>query len=78
MKAVVFGAGKYGKELKRGLEKYCGVEILAICDNDAAKWDKEIDNIRIISPDSLLKLSFDKVFISLMFGETFGGGKTAG
>jgi hypothetical protein len=71
MKAVVFGAGKYGKELKRGLEKYCGVEILAICDNDAAKWDKEIDNIRIISPDSLLKLSFDKVFISLMFGETF-------
>jgi len=30
MKAAVFGAGKYGKALKRGLEKYCGVEELAI------------------------------------------------
>lgn len=71
MRAVVFGAGKYGKALKRGLQKYCGAEILAICDNDAKKWGEEIDDIRIISPDSLSKLSFDKVFISLMFGEQF-------
>ncbi len=71
MKAVVFGAGKYGKALKRGLEKYCGVDVLAICDNDTEKWDKEIDGIQIISPDRLLQLSFDKIFISLMFGEEF-------
>lgn len=71
MKAVVFGAGKYGTALKRGLEKYCGVEILAICDNDAEKRDKEIDDIRIVSPDSLMQLPFDKVFISLMYGEKF-------
>ena len=71
MKAAVFGAGKYGKALKRGLEKYCGVEVLAICDNDPQKWDKEIDDIRITNPDRLSELSLDKVFISLMFGETF-------
>lgn len=71
MKAVMFGAGKYGIALKRGLEKYCGVEILAICDNDAKKWGKEIDGIQIMRPNGLFDLSFDKVFISLMFAEKF-------
>ena len=37
MEAVVFGAGVYGKYLKRGLEKYCGIHICAICDNDEKK-----------------------------------------
>lgn len=71
MKAVVFGAGKYGRALKRGLEKYCGVEIVAVCDNDAEKWGEKIDEVQIISPDRLMQIFFDKIFISLMFGELF-------
>lgn len=37
MRAIIFGWGKYGKALKRGLEKYYGIEFLAICDNDEKK-----------------------------------------
>lgn len=68
MNGVVFGGGFYGKALKRGLEKYCGVEIDAVIDNDKEKWGMLIDNIPIISPDQLLKMSFDKIFICLMRG----------
>lgn len=71
MKAVIFGAGKYGTALKRGLEKYCGVEVMAICDNDSGKWGKQIDSVRIISPDEIRQIPFEKIFISLMFGELF-------
>lgn len=37
MQAVIFGWGTFGKVLKKGLEKYCGMEIVAICDNDEKK-----------------------------------------
>ena len=38
MQAVMFGWGTFGQVLKRGLEKYCGIDIVAICDNDKNKW----------------------------------------
>lgn len=41
MESVIFGAGRLGKTLKRGLEKYCGVHISAICDNDESKWGRK-------------------------------------
>lgn len=63
MESVVFGAGSFGIILKRGLEKYCGVHICAICDNDESKWGKEIDNVKICSPQKLLDMNFEKIFI---------------
>jgi len=38
MKVVIFGCESYGKALKKGLEKYYGIEVVAICDNDEKKW----------------------------------------
>ncbi len=38
MQAVIFGWGKYGKALKSGLEKYYGVKVVAICDNNEEVW----------------------------------------
>ena len=41
MVSVIFGAGRYGKILKRGLEKHCGVHICAAFDNDESKWGRK-------------------------------------
>ena len=38
MQALIFGWGTYGKTLRRGLEKYYGIDIVAVCDNDENKW----------------------------------------
>lgn len=63
MESAVFGAGKYGKILKRGLEKYCGVHICTICDNDESKWGEKIDNVIISSPQKLIDMNFEKIFV---------------
>lgn len=63
MGSVIFGAGYWGETLKRGLEKYCGVRICAIIDNDKSKWGKKIDDVVISSPQLLLDMNFEKVFV---------------
>ena len=65
IKAVIFGGGSYGKMLKKGLEKYYDVKIIAICDNDRDKWGGVIDNISVINPMQLLTVPFDKIFICI-------------
>lgn len=70
-RAVVFGAGKYGRSLTRGLQKYCGVTIAAICDNDNAKWGSYIDDILVISPQELMADDFDLIFICMRKGNQF-------
>ena len=66
MESVVFGAGQWGKIFKRGLEKYCGVHIFAICDNDESKWGGKIGNVIISSPQKLIDMNFEKIFVCVM------------
>lgn len=66
MEAAIFGVGNRCEKLKRGLEKYCGVQICAIFDNDENKWGKKIDNVVISSPQKLTDINFDKIFICIM------------
>lgn len=63
VEGIIFGAGNLGKGLKRGLEKHYDIHICAICDNDKNKWGGILDNILIIPPHELLKISFEKIFI---------------
>lgn len=70
-RAVVFGAGKYGRSLIRGLQKYCGVTIIAICDNDNTKWGGVIDDILVISPQQLMIYDFEMIFICIRQGNLF-------
>lgn len=46
---VLFGAGNLGRMTLRGLRK-AGVEPLAFSDNDASKWDKTIDGLKVLPP----------------------------
>lgn len=46
---VLFGAGNLGRATLRGLRK-AGVEPLAFSDNDAAKWGKTIDGLKVLPP----------------------------
>ena len=50
-KLFVFGSGKYADEFL-AMYRY-DYEILGILDNDSEKWNKELYNIPIISPDVL-------------------------
>lgn len=65
MGSVIFGAGHWGKSLKRGLEKYCGVHICAIFDNDESKWGEKIDDVVISSPQKLIDMKFERVFVAV-------------
>ena len=49
--------------LKKGLENYYDIHICAICDNDKQKYGERIDNVKIISPQDLSNIFFDKVFV---------------
>lgn len=70
-KAVIFGAGNYGRTLLRGLQKYCDVIINAISDNDVTKWGNYIEGIQVIAPQELLKDDFDIIFICIRKGNQF-------
>ena len=63
MEAVIFGAGAWCKGLKKGLEKYFGVHICAIFDNDETRWGEKIDNVVISPPEKLIDTNFEKVFV---------------
>jgi len=49
-RVVLFGAGKVGKAFLRCLRK-AGVEPLAFSDNDANKWNTQIDGLTVLPPD---------------------------
>lgn len=52
---VVFGAGKSGEKAVRVLLKE-NVEVLAVTDNEKAKWGQEISGVPVISPESAASL----------------------
>lgn len=62
----MFGAAGNGQRL---YHKVCQrYEVVAYTDNDAQKWGEECNSVEIISPQELIKLSFDVVVITSMPG----------
>lgn len=66
MESAIFGLGTRAEIFKRGLEKYCGIHICAIFDNDESKWGEKIDNVRVSPPQKLSDTNFEKIFICVM------------
>lgn len=66
MGSVVFGAGLWGIQLKRALENHYGVHVCAIITNNERKWGEKVDNVVISSPQILLDMDLEKVFICAM------------
>jgi len=46
---VLFGVGVLGRQTLAGLRKL-GVQPLAFCDNDARRWNTEVDGLMVLSP----------------------------
>ena len=65
---VIFGASTLGKA---AYEMYkVSHKIICFCDNDKNKWGKDINGVRIVSPDSLNMLNKDfEVLIASMYYE---------
>lgn len=62
---AIFGAGTVGKGIKKGLEKYYGIHICKIFDNDENKWGEKIDDVIIFPPQKLVDIDLEKVFICI-------------
>lgn len=60
MKIAVFGTGKYYSIYKKW---FINVEIAAFLDNDKSKQGKLLDGVPIISPDEILTLKIDRIYI---------------
>lgn len=63
MSSVIFGVGDWGKWFKRCLENYFGMDICAIVTNRKHKWGEKIDDVEISSPQRLVGMNFEKVFV---------------
>ncbi len=46
---VLFGVGVLGRRTLAGLRKL-GIQPLAFCDNDAGRWNTEVDGLTVLSP----------------------------
>ncbi len=64
MKAIIFGCGGIGVEVKRKLENE-GMEILTFVDNDEKKWGKSIGECRIDPPDKIMAYDYDYVAVAM-------------
>lgn len=61
-RAVIFGCGKYGKELCALLDKQ-EMEIAAFCDNKEILWGTECCGIEIMSPESCNRKYADAAYL---------------
>ncbi len=64
MKIAVFGTGKklqYEKENRR--ELFEKLNIVAYLDNKQSLWGETIDGIRIICPDKIVEMDYDKIVL---------------
>lgn len=63
-KAIIFGCGGVGKEVKKKLE-LDGIEVIAFSDNDEKKWKDTFEGCMVIRPKDISMFSFDVVAIGL-------------
>lgn len=65
MKVILFGAGyRLGYFLKND-ERAKKIEIMAITDNSQMKWGNIVSGYRIVSPNIVNEIEFDKIIITL-------------
>lgn len=62
MRAVIFGTGKVCQSIRHELKE--NIEIVAFLDNDVLKWEEALDGIPICSPNEILCLEYDLVFLA--------------
>jgi len=53
-KKCIFGTGKYGEQVYKAMREY-GLKIDCFSDNNPAKWNKQIEGIKVIAPANLTK-----------------------
>ncbi len=60
MNIALFGAGKFGKMIKNHIEKTTEYTVKYFIDNNPKLYEKQIENLPIISFDQLLECMYDK------------------
>lgn len=60
MNILLFGTGDYYQRYKAW---FSSASVLALLDNDASKWGTRIDGHIVLSPQEVIKLSYDRIFI---------------
>lgn len=67
---ILFGAG-YGSELLINYLREKGRinSVIFIVDNDASMWGKNLCDVKICPPDSLMRTDFDKIYVTSISGE---------
>lgn len=66
---VIFGTGSYGKKVYNYFIKKNDFEIVAFADNDTKKQNTLLFSIKIISPNELKMLEFEKIIIASSYGD---------
>lgn len=64
MNVVLFGTGCDFIRYIRRFDEDAMASIIAIADNDSSKWEMAINGIKVISPQNISDLSFDKIYIA--------------
>lgn len=71
-KIVIWGTGRKGREIYFGGGVLrAGLEIVAYTDSDPKKWGKTINNIPIISPEQLINIKYDYIFVAICHPTAF-------
>lgn len=60
-KVIIFGSGSFGIRIYESIKFEYDVQYF--CDNDNNKWDSEVFGIKVISPNKLKMLEYDKKII---------------
>lgn len=68
-KIVIFGTGSYGKKVYNYFIKKSDFDIVSFADNDIAKQNTLLFNKKILNPNELKKLEFDKIIIASSYGD---------
>lgn len=63
-KIVLYGAGRRCKNLCRIIQQ-TNIEIVAIVDNDSAKWGEEVEGYRVLSPDKVIRFTDTSLCITI-------------
>lgn len=69
MRVIIFGAGRNTVQFLMSCRFLCAMEILFITDNDADKWGTVIAGYEIVSPERLLRETYDKILVTTHFEE---------
>lgn len=64
---IIFGAGLAGHRAIQHYRTQAGIDLVAVTDNDKAKQGGDISGIRIIAPESIASIAYDRIIIASDF-----------